>query len=114
MPGISLSAIRRAHPLHFHGLHHLPLHHARRRNSARLRRAARAGRRIEKRRPLSGKNLHPRPAGYEKNQAKAVEYIARSLADTGAKVTCQPFTADKRTFVNVSAVFPENQPKESS
>lgn len=57
------------------------------------------------------KTCHPRPAGYEKNQAKAVEYIARSLADTGAKVTCQPFTADKRTFVNVSAVFPGKSAK---
>lgn len=60
------------------------------------------------------KTCHPRPAGYEKNQAKAVEYIARSLADTGAKVTCQPFTADKRTSSTSAPSSPENQPKESS
>ncbi|KAA3149735.1 M28 family peptidase [Akkermansia sp. BIOML-A14] len=57
------------------------------------------------------KTCHPRPAGYEKNQAKAVEYIARSLADSGAKVTYQPFSADKRPFVNVSAVFPGKSAK---
>lgn len=57
------------------------------------------------------KDCHPRPAGYEKNQARAVQYIARSLADSGATVTYQPFTADKRTFVNVSAVFPGKSAK---
>lgn len=60
------------------------------------------------------KTCHPRPAGYEKNQARAVQYIARSLSESGATVTYQPFTADKRTFVNVSAVFPANPPKGSS
>lgn len=57
------------------------------------------------------KDCHPRPAGYEKNQARAVQYIARPLADSGATVTYQPFTADKRTFVNVSAVFPGKSAK---
>lgn len=52
------------------------------------------------------KDCYPRPVGYEKNQARAVAYIARSLADTGAQVTRQPFTADRKTFVNISAVFP--------
>ena len=44
------------------------------------------------------KTCHPRPAGYEKNQARAVQYIARSLSESGAAVTYQPFTADKRTL----------------
>lgn len=57
------------------------------------------------------KDCHPRPAGYEKNQVKAVQYIARSLAASGAAVTYQPFTADKRTFVNVSAIFPGKSAK---
>ena len=57
------------------------------------------------------KTCHPRPAGYEKNQARAVQYIARSLSESGATVTYQPFTADKRTFVNVSAVFPGKSAK---
>lgn len=57
------------------------------------------------------KTCHPRPAGYEKNQARAVQYIARSLSESGAAVTYQPFTADKRTFVNVSAVFPGKSAK---
>lgn len=56
-------------------------------------------------------DCHPRPAGYMKNQAKAVAYIAAELAKTGVKVTSQPFTADKRTFVNVSAVFPGTSAK---
>lgn len=57
------------------------------------------------------RDCRPRPAGYEKNQAKAVAHIARSLAASGAAVTYQPFTADKRTFVNVSAVFPGKSAK---
>lgn len=57
------------------------------------------------------KDCHPRPAGYQKNQDKAVAYIAQSLAASGAVVTYQPFTADKRTFVNVSAVFPGKSAK---
>ncbi len=52
------------------------------------------------------KDCHPRSAGHEKNQSKAVKYIAQSLLESGATVTYQPFTADKRTFVNISAVFP--------
>lgn len=56
-------------------------------------------------------DCHPRPAGNEKNQARAVRYIARSLAASGATVTYQPFTADKHAFVNVSAVFPGKSAK---
>lgn len=57
------------------------------------------------------KHCHPRPAGYQKNQAKAVDYIAKTLSSTGAKVTLQPFTADKKQFVNVSGVFPGKSAK---
>jgi len=52
------------------------------------------------------KDCRPRSAGHEKKQARAVKYIARALSESGATVTYQPFTANKRTFVNISAVFP--------
>ncbi len=48
----------------------------------------------------------PRSASHPKNQAKTVRYIADAFSKTGAEVKLIPFTAAKKTFVNVSAIFP--------